>query len=71
MLARHLDSTNPRLLSAAAGPVALPASRRQFLKASAAAGAGLVIGFAFGGNKLARAAGGHPPGGGGAQLRVL
>lgn len=38
-------------------PAALPASRRQFLKASAAAGAGLVIGFAFaGGNRIAAAA---------------
>ena len=51
-----------RLNGAVTAPVtpataALPASRRQFLKASAAAGAGLVIGFTFaGGNKLARAA---------------
>jgi len=57
MLARHLDTSNPRLLPAATPAAGLPASRRQFLKASAAAGAGLVIGFAFaGGNKLARAA---------------
>src|SRR3546814_5057221 len=38
-------------------PAVLPASRRQFLKASAAAGAGLVIGFAFaGGNRISAAA---------------
>ena len=54
MLAHHLDSAAPALLTPAA---AASASRRQFLKASAVAGAGLVIGFAFaGGNKLARAA---------------
>ena len=55
MLARHLDQNHPSLLSQTAA--AMPASRRQFLKASAAAGAGLVIGFAFaGGNKMAAAA---------------
>ncbi|HMA15767.1 MAG TPA: molybdopterin cofactor-binding domain-containing protein, partial [Kiloniellaceae bacterium] len=44
-------------LIAPSAPAVLPASRRQFLKASAAAGVGLVIGFTFaGGNKLARAA---------------
>ncbi|GAB4354472.1 MAG: xanthine dehydrogenase family protein molybdopterin-binding subunit [Kiloniellaceae bacterium] len=54
MLANYLDSKNPRMLQTAS---ALPASRRQFLKASAAAGAGLVIGFTFaGGNKIAAAA---------------
>ncbi|GAB4391191.1 MAG: xanthine dehydrogenase family protein molybdopterin-binding subunit [Kiloniellaceae bacterium] len=58
MLARHLDSDNPALLPQAPSTAAtLPASRRQFLKASAAAGAGLVIGFTFaGGNKIAAAA---------------
>ena len=58
MLANYLDSAKPALLTpAASAAVALPASRRQFLKASAAAGAGLVIGFAFaGGNKMAAAA---------------
>jgi isoquinoline 1-oxidoreductase beta subunit len=58
MLAHHLDSAAPALLTPAVPTAAaLPASRRQFLKASAVAGAGLVIGFAFaGGNKLARAA---------------
>ena len=57
MLANTLDSANPQLLAPAAPVPALPASRRQFLKASAAAGAGLVIGFTFaGGNKLVRAA---------------
>ena len=56
MLARYLDSDSPSLLTqpASGATAALPASRRQFLKASAAAGAGLVLGFAFaGGNKLA------------------
>ena len=59
MLANYLDSAKPALLTPApvSAAVALPASRRQFLKASAAAGAGLVIGFAFtGGNKMAAAA---------------
>jgi len=58
MLARHLDGDNPALLPQAPSAAAtLPASRRQFLKASAAAGAGLVIGFTFaGGNKIAAAA---------------
>ncbi|MGF1629652.1 MAG: molybdopterin cofactor-binding domain-containing protein [Kiloniellaceae bacterium] len=59
MLANYLDSAKPALLTpaAASAAVALPASRRQFLKASAAAGAGLVIGFALaGGNKMAAAA---------------
>jgi len=56
MLAHTLDSKNPQMLRPAA--TAVPAaSRRQFLKASAAAGAGLVIGFTFaGGNKMAAAA---------------
>ncbi len=64
MLARHLDSDSPQLLGsdvfgrpmkAPAAPTSVlgAASRRQFLKASAA-GAGLVIGFTLaGGNKLA------------------
>ncbi len=56
MLARHLDSKQPAMLNPTVSS-ALPASRRQFLKASAAAGAGLVIGFFLtGGNKLARSA---------------
>jgi isoquinoline 1-oxidoreductase subunit beta len=56
MLAKYLDSAQPALLQPALR--AIPAaSRRQFLVASAAAGAGLVIGFHFlGGNKMARAA---------------
>jgi len=58
MLARHLNTANPQLLSPAATPAVPLASRRQFLKASAAAGAGLVIAFAVaGGSRLARAAG--------------
>jgi len=65
MLARHLDSANPQLLAPTARAAAVPASRRQFLKASAAAGVGLVIGFSFaGGNKLARAAEGATAEGG-------
>ncbi|MGF1593636.1 MAG: molybdopterin cofactor-binding domain-containing protein [Kiloniellaceae bacterium] len=59
MLANYLDSAKPALLTpaSASAAVALPASRRQFLKASAVTGAGLVIGFAFaGGNKMAAAA---------------
>ncbi|WP_340115419.1 xanthine dehydrogenase family protein molybdopterin-binding subunit [Pelagibius sp. 7325] len=56
MLAHILDSKNPQMLRPAAA-VPLTASRRLFLKASAAAGAGLVIGFTFaGGNKMAAAA---------------
>ncbi|MEQ9607041.1 MAG: twin-arginine translocation signal domain-containing protein, partial [Kiloniellaceae bacterium] len=56
MLPHILDSKNPQMLRPAAA-VPLTASRRLFLKASAAAGAGLVIGFAFaGGNKMAAAA---------------
>lgn len=60
MLARHLDSDSPQLLGSdvfgqpAKVTARLSANRRQFLKASAAAGAGLVIGFTLaGGNKLA------------------
>ena len=57
MLARHLDTENPQLLQSEARAVAPTASRRQFLIGSAAAGAGLVIGFRFaGGNKMAAAA---------------
>src|SRR3546814_8787115 len=53
MRANLIHSTAPASLAVRA----LPASRRQFLKASAAAGAGLVIGFAFaGGNRIAAAA---------------
>ncbi|WP_319633542.1 xanthine dehydrogenase family protein molybdopterin-binding subunit [Pelagibius marinus] len=59
MLARHLDNDSPQLLGSDVfgrpmkAAAELPASRRQFLKASAA-GAGLVIGFTLaGGNKLA------------------
>src|SRR3546814_3915958 len=52
MRANLIHSTAPASLAVRA----LPASRRQFLKASAAAGAGLVIGFAFaGGNRIAAA----------------
>src|SRR3546814_16998841 len=52
-VANLIHSTAPAALAVRA----LPASRRQFLKASAAAGAGLVIGFAFaGGNRIAAAA---------------
>lgn len=57
MLARHLDSENPQLLTPREAPGLPAASRRQFLKASAAAGAGLVIGFTIaGGNKVVAAA---------------
>src|SRR3546814_3767096 len=53
MRANLIHSTAPASLAVRA----LPASWRQFLKASAAAGAGLVIGFAFaGGNRIAAAA---------------
>lgn len=55
MLAHRLSKAC--LLPSAPSAAALPPSRRQFLKASAAAGAGLVIGFTFAsGHKLARAA---------------
>ncbi|MGD1876011.1 MAG: molybdopterin cofactor-binding domain-containing protein [Kiloniellaceae bacterium] len=59
MLAKYFDSENSRdLQSAAIATTVAPApTRRQFLVASAAAGAGLVIGFKFtGGNKMAAAA---------------
>src|SRR3546814_13622120 len=53
MRANLIHSTAPASLAVRA----LPPSRRQFLKASAAAGAGLVIGFAFAGrNRIASAA---------------
>src|SRR3546814_15104452 len=53
MRANLIHSTAPASLAVRA----LPASRRQFLKASAEAGAGLVIGFAFAGrNRIAAAA---------------